>query len=213
MKTRIILSTIAFLMGGVTDGLWATQSQASTAESALVTPPDTPERVLNEMKGPPTVMQQELRRLLQPEIDRGDIVIRERKDRVEVNLAERALFDSGSDKIHAQGVDILMRVGSVVRAAPNWQTTVIGHADNQPIRPALQKRFANNQVLSEARAQNSSRLLMEGGVDPKLIKTAGSGDTQPIATNATAVGRSKNRRIELVIEPIHPIDPSVVAAQ
>ena len=213
MRKWIILYAVVFLSISMNDELQITQSQAATPEANEVALPDTPERVLNEMKGPPTVMQRELRRLLKPEVDRGDIVIREYKDRVEVNLAERALFDSGSDKIHAQGVDILMRVGSVLRSAPNWQTTVIGHADNQPIKPALQTRFANNQMLSEARAQNSSRLLMEGGVDANLIKTAGKGDTRPIATNATEQGRSRNRRIEMVIEPIHPIDPSVVAAQ
>jgi len=177
------------------------------------TAPDTPERVLNEMKGPPFVMQQELRRLLQPEIDRGDIIVLESKDRVEISLSSKALFDSGSDVVHAQGADILMRIGSVLKTAPNWETTVTGHTDNQPIRPALQRRFPSNMELSEARAKNGSKVLMEAGVDPMLVKTVGKSEFQPVASNATPQGRSRNRRIEIVTQPHLPVDPSVVSAQ
>ena len=216
MRTWVIISAIVFLLFGVNDELQATQSQASppdTSQGPQVSSPDTSTRMLNEMKGPPMVMQQELRRLLQPEVDRGDIIIREGKDRVEISLASKALFDSGSDRVHAAGADILMRVGSVLKTVPNWETTLTGHADSMPIRPALQKRFASNKELSEARAESGSRILMEAGVDPKLIKTAGKGETQPIASNATVEGRSRNRRIEIVIGPNPAVEPSVVSVQ
>lgn len=199
----IVCASISLVLG-------ASSLQAATQAGSA---PDTPERVLNEMKGPPLVMQQELRQLLQPEINRGDIIVHESKDRVEISLSSRALFDSGSDVVHDQGVDILMRIGSVLKTAPNWETTITGHADNQPIRPALQRRFANNMELSEARAKNGSKVLMEAGVDPMLIKTVGKGESQPVASNATAQGRSRNRRIEIVTQPHLPVDPSVVAAQ
>jgi len=204
MKILVMFCASVMLVLGAATIQAATQTGAGT---------DTPERVLNEMKGPPFVMQQELRELLQPEINRGDIIVHESKDRVEISLASQALFDSGSDVVHAQGADILMRVGSVLKTAPNWETTVTGHADNRPIKPALRRRFANNMELSEARAKNGSKVLMEAGVDPLLIKTAGKGETQPVASNATSEGRSRNRRIEIVTQPRLPADPSVVAAQ
>jgi chemotaxis protein MotB len=214
MKLWVVLYAIMFLLLGLFDELQAVSSDVSPpADSAQVASPDTPTRVLNEMKGPPAVMQQELLQLLKPEVDRGDITIHSTKDRLHINLASKALFDSGSDQVHPQGVDILMRIGSVLRSAPNWETTVTGHADNQPIKPRLQVRFLNNTKLSEARAQNGSRILMEAGMDPNLIKTAGKGEVEPIATNATAEGRSKNRRIEIVVAPSPTVEPSVVAVQ
>lgn len=200
MRTLVAISAVVFLMLSGNN-----EVQAKSEVSA----PDTPARILNEMKGPPMVMQDELIRLLQPEIDRGYITIHTDKGKVRVSLASTALFDSGSDQVHARGVDILMRVGSVLKVAPNWEATLTGHADNQPIKPALQKRFPSNMELSEARAQSGARILMEAGVDPGAIVITGKGESYPIASNATPEGRSKNRRIELQIEP----RPAIVASE
>ena len=209
MRTWVIVYAIVFFMLGITDELFSQVKDSSSQESS----PDTPTRVLNEMKGPPGLMQQELLRLLQPEVNRGDITIRSTKDKVFINLADRALFDSGSDQVHPAGADILNRIGSAMKGVPNWKVQLIGHADNQPIKPAAQIRFANNTALSQARAEHGAKILMDSGVDAKLISTAGRGEAQPIASNSTAEGRRKNRRLEIVLETPASADPPVIAAQ
>lgn len=190
MKTWVGTFAIVFLMLSVTDELQA-QVQLS--------PSDTPTRELNEMQPPRVVMQQELLALLQPEVERGYITIYHTKDMVKINLAAVALFDSGSDQVHPEGADVLKRIGSVLKDATNWEAILTGHADSQEIKPALQKRFPNNTALSAARAENGAKILKEAGVDPSLILTVGQGESQPVASNATEQGRSKNRRIELLV--------------
>jgi chemotaxis protein MotB len=190
MKTWIITFAIVSLTLIVSGELQA-QSQ--------LPPSDTPTRVLNEMQPPPVMIQQELLTLLQPEVERGDITIYDAKDMVKINLAAPALFDSGSDRVHPEGADILKRIGSVLKTATNWKATLTGHADNQKIKPPLQRRFASNKELSEARAENGAKILKEVGVDPSIISTVGQGASQPVASNATEKGRSKNRRIELLV--------------
>src|SRR5206468_2330425 len=79
---------------------------------------------------------------------------------------------------------------------------VEGHADDMPIGPALKQTFPSNQELSDARANNAVRYMVEeGGLDPASLSAAGYSDSQPIASNATEAGKSKNRRIEITLQP------------
>jgi flagellar motor protein MotB len=190
MKTTMLTCAVVVGLLGMCDRV-----QADTQAA----PNDTPTRILNEMKAPPVLVQDELIRQLQPEVQRGDIAIYDAQDMIKVTMASHALFDSGSARIHPEGADVLKRIGNVLKNATNWKATLTGHADNQKIRPSLQKQFANNMKLSKARAENSAALLKEAGVDAAAISTSGKGDSQPIASNATAEGRSKNRRVELMV--------------
>lgn len=71
-----------------------------------------------------------------------------------------------------------------------------------PIRPDARSRFASNWELSTARALAAVHFLTENaGMDPRRIGVIGYGEYRPIADNATADGRAKNRRIEIAILP------------
>jgi type VI secretion system protein ImpK len=73
---------------------------------------------------------------------------------------------------------------------------VTGHSDNQPIKT---REFPDNQVLSEKRAAAVAAVLQGKGVVASRIRTEGRGDTAPIADSATAAGRAKNRRVDIVV--------------
>lgn len=75
---------------------------------------------------------------------------------------------------------------------PQAKVEVVGHTDSNG-------SDAYNQKLSEKRAQAVSKALIAQGVDASRITAKGLGEGQPIASNATAEGREKNRRVELVI--------------
>jgi len=78
---------------------------------------------------------------------------------------------------------------------------VTGHADSSPIRQRSQSVFADNYVLSLARAEAVATYLAEAlGLRPEQISTVGRGPDEPIANNATAEGRALNRRVELSLQ-------------
>jgi len=142
--------------------------------------------------------EKDLFKALQPEIARGTVSIMQSGDGLTINLNSSLLFAPGHDQLQTDGKDALIRVGTVLKDFPDKQVQVAGHTDSVPIRGALQKKFSSNKELSDARAQHALEALQEGGLDNN-ISAEGFGDSNPIATNATAQGRAQNRRVEVFV--------------
>lgn len=143
--------------------------------------------------------QRGLVRSLRPEIEKGNIAVDLRSDHLLISLASTMLFGTGQDQLNPAGADALKRVGGVLKDYPEYNVQVTGHTDNRPILSPLQKRFPTNKELSEARAANAVKALTEAGMPATLITSAGYADTKPVAPNTTDAGRSKNRRVEVVV--------------
>lgn len=112
-----------------------------------------------------------------------------------VSIQETLLFESGSATITARARDILEKVSIVLASAPN-QIKVEGHTDNLPISTS---QFPSNWELSAIRATNVVQILQHDGINPSQLSATGYGEYRPIASNDTEAGRSKNRRIDLII--------------
>ncbi|EGW36513.1 flagellar motor protein MotB [Desulfosporosinus sp. OT] len=112
-----------------------------------------------------------------------------------VSIQETLLFDSGSAVITPHARAILEKVSTVLAAAPN-QIKVEGHTDNLPIHTA---QFPSNWELSVIRATNVVQILQSDGITPDRLSATGYGEYRPISPNNTDAGRSKNRRIDLII--------------
>ena len=96
----------------------------------------------------------------------------------------------------------MRKIAAILQEHPQLAIHVIGHTDNVPIRPTAQSRFASNWELSAARALAAVHFLTErAGVDPRRVGAMGYGEYRPVADNATAEGRAKNRRIAITILP------------
>jgi chemotaxis protein MotB len=154
---------------------------------------------LAQSKGGLAKAEKDLLKALQPEISKGTVSVNQSGDALTINLASSLLFDSGQDQLKADGTDALKRVGGVLKDFPDKQVHVAGYTDNVPIAGALQKKFPSNKELSTARAYSAARALRDGGVSTNL-SAAGHGDSNPIATNNTADGRAKNRRVEVIVK-------------
>ena len=68
-----------------------------------------------------------------------------------------------------------------------------------PIGPELKAKYPNNIALSKARAETVKNYLASKGVDPSIMTATGYGEAHPVASNATAQGRAKNRRVVIDI--------------
>ena len=115
-----------------------------------------------------------------------------------VSVKGVARFDFDKANVNTDDGGKLM---SEVRSMKNvtWQTiSVTGHTDSVG-------SDAYNQRLSQRRADAVQAFLIEKGVKPERIRTDGKGESSPIATNATAEGRSANRRTEIEFQGLQTV--------
>ena len=136
------------------------------------------------------------------EIEQGQVTITKLADRLSVSMVDRILFPSGEAEITPAGLKVLQRVGNVLKNAENKIIRVEGHTDNVSISDKLADKFPTNWELSTARASNVVRFLQEKvAIDPARLEAVGLSEFHPVASNATAQGRSRNRRIEIALLP------------
>lgn len=113
-----------------------------------------------------------------------------------VSLKEAGFFDSGQAQIRPDAYELINTISEVVTQYNN-PLRLEGHTDNMPISSS---QFASNWELSTARATNAVKYFIKHfDVDPDKISATGYAEFRPIADNATAEGRTKNRRVDLVM--------------
>jgi outer membrane protein OmpA-like peptidoglycan-associated protein len=101
------------------------------------------------------------------------------------------LFDTDSDHIKEESKPALDSLLAAARSQPAWNFSIEGHTDNIG-------NAAHNQTLSEKRAAAVKAYLTKAGVEEKRLATNGFGASKPVAGNDTSLGRSENRRVEIV---------------
>lgn len=139
---------------------------------------------------------------LETEIKRGEITISELQGRLTVNMVEKILFDSGAAEVKPAGLDILKRVGTILKDTTGKNIRVEGHTDNIPISPRLKSTYPSNWELSTARASSVVHFLQNRlGIPGERLSICGFGPYQPVASNTTVTGRAQNRRIQIVLVP------------
>jgi chemotaxis protein MotB len=121
-----------------------------------------------------------------------------------INLGELTNFlryDSGEAAIKPESYKVLDQLIEYLHSSGDARLIrVEGHADNVEIGPSLKSRYPSNWELSKARASGVVRYLVEkGGLDSARLASVGYGDSKPAATNAIEEGRTKNRRVEILL--------------
>ena len=114
-------------------------------------------------------------------------------------MLDQVLFDSGKAQLHPGASAVLGKVAQVLLEVPNQPVGIEGHTDNVPIKHS---GWASNTALSLARAKAVADCLTEQhGIPVGRLIVKGYGESRPIASNDTAAGRQKNRRVEIVVLP------------
>ena len=113
-----------------------------------------------------------------------------------MNVVSGVLFPSGSANLGERGEHLLGSLSVVFKSFDN-NLVVEGHTDSRPIRSGL---FPSNWELSSSRSISVLRYLVEKKhIAEKRVSAAGYADTRPRASNATEEGRSRNRRVDIVV--------------
>ncbi|WP_445819147.1 OmpA family protein [Alcaligenes sp. SDU_A2] len=115
---------------------------------------------------------------------------RNEQARLDNTLAERIVeFQTGSATLTNTGRQLLDELADVLPQISSQRVQIIGHTDSSGSR-------ATNLALSQARADAVKAYLINKGLPESRFETSGAGPDQPVASNASAEGRAKNRRIE-----------------
>lgn len=128
------------------------------------------------------------------------LTIEQRDGKVYVSMENKLLFSSGSWAVGTEGRKAVQQLGSVLGDNPDIAVLIEGHTDNVPYTGSGQVK--GNWDLSTKRATAIVNILSENtNISPENLTAAGRGEHAPVATNNTAEGKAKNRRIEVILTP------------
>jgi chemotaxis protein MotB len=134
--------------------------------------------------------------------DAGELTVYEKDGKIYVALSDKLLFATGSYAVEPRGKEALKKIAEVLNKQNDIMIMVEGHTDNKPYVSSTSGPINSNWDLSVMRASSVTKILVgENKVDPKRVTPAGRGEFFPVETNETPEGRSKNRRIDIVLEP------------
>jgi chemotaxis protein MotB len=186
--------------------LEAENAELKTAKEALARDVEAKTGELEQLKGTADKLQAQMK----DEIAHGDIRLTESGGKLRVDLVDKLLFESGEATISKRGESVLARVGAVLAQIDDKTIQVSGHTDNLPLGDKLTEKFPTNWELSAARAVTVVRFLVEkASVPPQRLVASGYGEWSPIASNKSASGRARNRRIEILLTPA--LAPKLIA--
>ena len=136
---------------------------------------------------------------LQSRLESQEVTVRKTREQLQIDIIERLLFDSGGIRIKEDGRKTLDRIGEILKDLSSRMIRIEGHTDNVPISGALSNRYPTNWELSTARATAVVRHLQGLGIPPEQLSAAGYASYQPVGDNDTPEGRSRNRRIVILL--------------
>jgi chemotaxis protein MotB len=192
-KSRAFLLAALLAAGCVSDSAYKQEEQKANALSGQ-----------NAALSSQNATYQKLDGQLQSEVKADQVQIQQLQGELKVVIVNEILFPEGGWELNHAGEQTLDKIVPTLKTLEKQRIEIDGYTDNVPIGPELKSRFPSNWELSTARATDVVRYLVSKGVNPSLLSATGFGDTQPVASNDTAAGRAKNRRIELVLKPVTP---------
>ena len=129
----------------------------------------------------------------------GDVKVDEAAGTITVTLENTVLFNSGKASLKKATSAELDHIYSVLRQRyAGKMVDIVGHTDTDPIRKT-KKLYKDNWDLSAERALTVLRYLIDRGVAKEQICAVACGEARPVASNASAAGKAKNRRVEIVV--------------
>lgn len=136
-----------------------------------------------------------LNQAMAAQIASGQVSVTSTSRGVVLEINASALFNQGEAELQSSSIKTMSRVAQILEQG-DQSIEVEGYTDDTPIKNA---RFPSNWELSSARASSVVRLFIEHGVAATRLTAAGSAANRPVASNDTAEGRARNRRVTVTI--------------
>jgi chemotaxis protein MotB len=188
--------------GKVSSSAAVTVNRSTAAVSPVARPLPTPPKPVAGAGSHPGAGQKNLdtiedqvRRALQPLIDRNLVVVRHQQDWLEIEIRTDILFPSGVAQLSTSADAVLQKLATILAPFPN-PLRVEGFTDNVPISTP---QYPSNWELSAGRAASVARLFALSGVAADRLGIIGWGEVRPLAENTTIEGRNQNRRVVVVV--------------
>jgi chemotaxis protein MotB len=129
------------------------------------------------------------------------LTVEQKNGKVYVSMENKLLFQTGSWAVGSEGRKAVVEVGKVLGQNPEITVLIEGHTDNDKFAGAM-GQIENNWDLSTKRATAIVNILSENkAINKQSLTAAGRGEYAPLASNETAEGKAKNRRIEIILTP------------
>lgn len=163
-------------------------------------PPDVRQRTLKqqqalEEQAHMTEVASSLIDVMAPLVKEGKVRVTQSRRGVSIEMDANVLFEPGRAELEPKSLEVLRAVAGTLKNEP-FNLEITGHTDDVPIRNSI---FASNWELSAVRATSVVRLLADNGIAPERLLAIGREASKPLASNDTAEGRARNRRVELMI--------------
>jgi chemotaxis protein MotB len=128
-----------------------------------------------------------------------DVDVQVLKGVVYISLSDNMLYKSGSYEISDKANETLSKIAKIIMDYKDFEVLIEGNTDNVPIS---KPNIRNNWDLSALRASSVVQALQTNfGVDPKRLTAGGRGEYNPVASNDTPDGKTRNRRTQIIITP------------
>ncbi len=144
----------------------------------------------------------DIEKILKDPIELDKVRVRQSEEWIEVELDGEFAFASGQARLSKAAEPTISRLAVMIKAS-STPVRVEGFSDNVPLQNGV---YGSNWELSAARAGSVAATFAARGVDAERLSAAGYGELYPVADNATAEGREKNRRVVIAIAR-HPQVP------
>jgi chemotaxis protein MotB len=126
-----------------------------------------------------------------------DVAVDAAAGTITVTVSDSILFASGSSTLKNTYIAELDKIYGVIRERYSGRKIdIVGHTDSDPIKKS---KWKDNWELSAQRALTVVRYMVDKGISKERIRAIGCGDAQSVASNSSSAGKSKNRRVEVVV--------------
>lgn len=158
------------------------------------------QQLLTEQKTKSEALKEAIKKAL-TDFSAGELSVYTKDGKVYVSMSDKLLFKSGSTTVESKGVEALGKLSEVLKKNADILITIEGHTDNVPYISSG-GLIKDNWDLSLMRSSSVLHILTDKyKVNPVQIIASGRGEFSPISSNATADGKAKNRRTEIIITP------------
>ena len=194
-KYRVFSNSLLNAFGKPRPMLNEPEPQLPQRPMQLLPRPRPHDALLRREREQMTGIARDLLKALAPLVTQGKVRVTETSRGVSIEINDSILFAQGEAKLSTESSEVLKAIATILKSDAH-AIQVEGHTDNVPISKA---QFPSNWELSAVRASGVVRLFIENGIGENRLVAVGHGSNQPAASNDSAEGRMRNRRVQVMI--------------